>query len=166
MIENAKIMFKNFSGIGSDYNAEGDRNFCVCLDDDLAVAMKEDGWNVKYLKPREEGDISQAFLKVTVRYGNWPPKIVLVSKNNKSLLKEDEVKLLDYAEIDNIDMTITPSEWSRNGRSGVKAYLKTMYVTIAEDEFESKYSDIPGEIGPIGGCGDCHVCDRSCKEDD
>jgi hypothetical protein len=30
-----------------------------------------------------------------------------------------------------------------NGRSGIKAYLKTIFVTIFEDELERKYAHIP-----------------------
>ncbi len=165
VIENAQIQFRNFSGKEGNFNPEGNRNFCVFLDSNIANDMKEDGWNVKWLNPRDEGDDPQAYLQVTVKFTNIPPKIVLVTSRGKSIINEDEVKLLDTAEIERADMTITPYKWEVNGKSGVKAYLKTLYVTIAEDEFESRYSNVPDSmVGSIGGCGNCAECDGKCKE--
>lgn len=157
IIENAEILFRNFEGKKGQFNNEGDRSFCVLLDSDLASNLKEEGWNVKWLKPREEGDREQAYLPVKVRYSNFPPKIVLITSQGKSLINEDEVALLDTAEIKTADITLSPYEWSNNGNSGIAAYLKTMYATIEEDEFERKYMD-------IGGCGDCGLCDHGCQK--
>ena len=143
-IEDAKIFWKNFSGRGSTYNAEGSRNFCVEIDPDTAEAMKADGWNIKYSKPREEGDEPKPYIQVTVKYGDYPPKIYMVTSRNQTLLDEDTVGELDRAEIEKVDLIINGFSWTVNGKSGIKAYCKTMYVTIAED-FGGRYSHIPEE---------------------
>lgn len=142
-IENARIGFRNFSGKEGRFNPAGRRNFCVFLDSDVAPGLQEDGWNVKYLQPREKGDEPQAYLQVAVSYANIPPKIVLITGNGKTVLNEDNVGMLDWAEISNVDLVIRPYNYDVNGKTGVKAYCKTMYVTIEEDEFEKKYYDVP-----------------------
>ena len=143
-VENAKIIFRNFSGKPGQYNNAGNRNFCVVLEDPhLAAALKRDGWNVRYLKPRNEEDEPQPYLSVAVRFDNFPPKIVLISSSGKTILSEEEVNILDWADIANVDLIINPSHYNVNGKEGTKAYLKSMYVTIEEDEFEHKYADVP-----------------------
>ena len=142
-IENARIGFRNFSGKEGRYNPAGRRNFCVFLDSDVAPSLREDGWNIKYLQPREAGDEPQAYLQVAVSYANIPPKIVLISGEGKTVLNETNVNMLDWAKISNVDLIIRPYNYDVNGKTGVKAYCKTMYVTIEEDEFEKKYYDVP-----------------------
>lgn len=144
-IEQARIGFRNFTGREGKYNPKGIKNFCIFLDDDLAKTLGKDGWNVKLLDPREEGDRPQPILPVTVAYRNFPPKIVMIraSSGTQEILEEGEVHILDWAEIINVDLVVRPYNWEINEKFGVKAYLKTMYITIAEDEFESKYRNVP-----------------------
>jgi len=142
-MEDARICFRNFSGAEGKFNPAGRRNFCVLFDPEMAQILERDGWNMKYLKPREEGDEAQAYLQVSVAYGNFDPKLVLITSHGKTILDEDSVSLLDWAEIKTIDLIIRPYNWDVNGKSGVKAYAKSMYITIKEDEFEQKYFDIP-----------------------
>lgn len=146
-IEDARIIFRNFSGAEGRFNAKGKRNFNVLLSDETAEAMLADGWNVKYLQPREEGDLPQARIEVEVKWSDnpksQPPRIYLITSKGKTGLDEDSVDILDWAEIEYVDLIIRPYEWQVQEKSGVKAYLKTIYVTIHEDELEKKYMDVP-----------------------
>lgn len=143
VLENVRIVFRNFSGAEGKYNRAGDRNFAVLLDDETAQAMANDGWNVKYLKPREEDEAPQAYLQVKVSYKGRPPKVVMITSRGKSNLGEDMISILDWAEIKNVDMTLNPYEWEVNGKTGITAYLKTIFVTIHEDALDLKYADVP-----------------------
>lgn len=141
-LENARIIFRNFSGKEGRYNREGDRSFCVLLENEqLAEDLIDDGWNVRILKPREEGDEAKKYMSVDVSFKNIPPKIFMITGRNKVLLDETTVGNLDYADIRTADLIIRPYNWEVNGKKGVKAYLKTAYITIDEDRFASKYQD-------------------------
>jgi len=142
-IENARITYRNFSGAEGKFNPKGRRNFCVFIDDELAKTLIKDGWNVRFLKPRDEDEMPQPYLQIIVNFDNVPPKIILLKTKKKVDLTEDSVGILDWAEIVNVDLIIKPYIWEVNGKSGVKGYLKSMYVTIEEDRFESKYYDVP-----------------------
>lgn len=143
VFENARIAFRNFAGKEGKYNAAGQRNFCLLLEPELAEQMANDGWNIKLLKERDEGEPRQAYLEVTVGYKGRPPRVVMITSRGRTDLGEDEVEVMDWADIANVDLIIRPYNWQVNDASGIKAYLKSMFVTINEDELELKYSDVP-----------------------
>jgi len=144
LMEGVLIIFRNFSGKEGQYNREGDRNFAVLLDEHTAQAMAEDNWNVKWLRPREEeeGENPQAYLPVSVNFKGRPPRIVLITSRGRTNLDEGSVEMLDWADILNVDLIVRPYEWTVNEKSGIKAYLQSIYVTIEEDALEIKYSEL------------------------
>lgn len=146
-MEGVRIIFRNFSGTEGAYNREGDRNFAVVLDDSVANAMAEDGWNVKWTKPREdaeEGEEQVAYLSVALNYGKGrPPRVVQITSRGRTNLSEEGVSLLDVVDITNVDLIVRPYNWEVNGKTGVKAYLQSLYITIEEDDLEKKYAEIP-----------------------
>lgn len=141
-VENARIIFRNFSGEERMYNNKGDRNFTLVLTPEKAEELRNLDYNVKTRPPREEGDENQYLLAVAVSYKARPPKIVLINGKLKVNLDEDTVGELDYTDIEYVDLTIRPYHWELpDGRTGVKAYLNSMYVTAVEDQFAGKYAD-------------------------
>ena len=146
LLEGVRIIFRNFTGKEGQYNREGDRNFGVIIPDQAtAEAMLTDGWNIKYLKPREDDEEGEEtpWLSVSVNFDKGrPPKIMLVTSRGRTNLDEDSVETLDWADITNVDLIVRPYTWEVSGRTGIKAYLQSMYVTIEEDELERKYAEM------------------------
>ena len=140
MVEDARIIFRNFSGKEGQYNREGDRNFAVVIPSDIADQMVLDGWNVRILEPREEGDDPTPYVQVAVNFNNRPPRVVMLTSTTRTQLDEASVEVLDWADFKTVDLIARGYEWSVNGKSGVKAYLQSMFVTIEEDALERKYA--------------------------
>lgn len=150
LVENAKIIFRNFEGREALFNSEGDRNFSLVLDKKLAEEMKADGWRVKQLRAREEDEEGDYHIKVNVNYKKGrPPQCVLVTSRNRTELGPDEVGMLDLADIKNVDLIIN-GFWSEMNGGGFSAYLKTIFVTVNEDPLQLKYADMePSELSSI-----------------
>jgi hypothetical protein len=148
LIEGAEILYRNFAGKEGMYNAEGDRNFCLILDDETASKLARDGWNIKEQKVREEGDVPRKYVQVSVKYRGRsganvrPPTIVMITSKGRTSLSEAECEILDWVDIAHVDIIVRPFSWAVSGNTGVKAYLKSIYITIDEDPLQLKYQDV------------------------
>ena len=149
-VKDARILFRNFSGKPTKFNsAGGKRTFCLVLPDDLAAQLEADGWNVKQTKPFMDQE-PERYIQVEVGYKGRPPRVVTITGEGKTQRKtdltEETVGMLDYAEIKRIDLTINPYHWEVSDSTGVKAYLRSLFVTLVEDELdelEEMYADDP-----------------------
>lgn len=143
VIKNAKLLFRNFSGRELAYNSEGDRNFHVILDPETAAELKARNWRVKQLNSREEDEEGDYHLKVNVNYKKGrPPRVVLVTSKGRTDLGADEVGIIDAADIEKADVILN-GWYSDMAGGGYSAFLKTIFVTLREDELELMYSDLP-----------------------
>lgn len=161
-INDARIIFRNFKGLGDKYNREGDRNFAMIiaggtLDDgngkrevtaeEMADALMNDinrlgvGWNVKIKAPREEGDEPFIYLSVKIKFNDRGPKVYLKSGHNTIRLTEETVGMLDDIDIVSVDLDIRPYDDEISGRPFRAAYVQSLWVTQEVDRFAARFAE-------------------------
>lgn len=141
-IEDARIIYRNFSGVGSKFNREGDRNFAVIVpNQELCDELMDAGWNVKIKPPREEYDEPFMFLPVKIKFNNRGPAAYVVSGDSVTRLNEDTIGMLDEIDIASVDMDLRAYDWDVNGKTGRTAYLQAINVTQNIDRFGARYAE-------------------------
>ena len=141
-IENSRIIYRNFAGLGSKFNREGDRNFAVIIpDEETKDLLVENGWNVKIKNPREgyEDEGPFMFLPVKVKFNSRGPGIYVRSGDSVTRLSEETVDMVDEIDIASVDMDLRPYDWDVNGKTGRTAYLQSIEITQNVDRFGARY---------------------------
>lgn len=153
-MNDATIIFRNFSGRPDKYNRAGDRNFAVVIPtEELKDKLVNDvnrfdvGWNVKIRPPREEGDEPFMYLSVKVNYYEDErtgkingPDVYLKSGTAVNKLTEETIGMLDDIEIEHVDLDIRPYDGEVSGRPFRAAKLKAIWVTQKVDRFAERYA--------------------------
>lgn len=141
-IDDARIIYRNFSGAASKFNREGDRNFAVVIDDEeIKDALINDGWNVKVKAPRDDEETPFMYLPVKVKFSDYGPKVYLNAGGPKPvMLSEDTIDCLDNIDILNVNLDLRPFDWEVNGRTGRTAYLQVIDVEQRIDRFAARYN--------------------------
>ena len=139
-ISEARIIFRNFSGVGSKYNREGDRNFAVIIPtEDIKDDLIEEGWPVKIKPPREEGDTPFMYMPVKIKFNNRGPAAYVKSGDRVTRLNENTIDMLDDIDILSVDMDLRAYDWEVNGKTGRSAYLQAINVIQNTDRFGEEY---------------------------
>lgn len=148
--QDAEIKYPNFAGRKSQFNRQGDRNFCIVIKDpEEAAELSAMGFNVKEKMPMvNEGD-SYWLLQVSLSYHEpgsglefLDPKAYLVVDGKLKPLTEETIGCIDRLDAECIDITVTagkPYE-GRDGNMRVRAWLDSIYVTIANNPVAAKYA--------------------------
>ena len=140
-IDDARIIYRNFSGAPSKFNREGERNFSIVIpDEETANTLGEEGWNVKIRPPRDEDDSPFMHLPVKVKFNDRGPIVYLKTGNAVNKLDEESVDILDNIDIMGVDLDSRPYDWEVNGKTGRTAYLQSINVTQEIDRFADRYS--------------------------
>ena len=141
-IDDARIIYRNFSGVGSKFNREGDRNFAVVIDDpELADTLINEGWNVKIKPPRDENEDPFVYLPVKIKFNENGPAVYLRTGKVMKRLDEELVSCIDDIDILSVDLDIRPYDWEVNGKTGRTAYLQSINVTQRIDRFAARYAE-------------------------
>ena len=141
-IDDARIIYRNFSGAGSKFNREGDRNFAVVIpEQEMADALIAEGWNVKIKPPRDEDDVPFMYLPVKIKFNDRGPNCYLATGTRMNRLDEESICCLDDVDILSVDMDIRPYDWDVNGKIGRTAYLASIKVTQEVDRFASRFAE-------------------------
>jgi hypothetical protein len=156
-INDARIIWKNFSGRGDRFNREGDRNFHLVIpDQETCEALQNDknefgdSWNVKIKPPREAGDAPFMHMLVKVKFTGRGPNVYLVSGNKQVALNEDTIGCLDDIDILSVDLDVRPyDDKLPNGNSFRTAYLSAMRVHQRVDRFAATDDDYEDEKLPF-----------------
>ena len=140
-IEDARIIYRNFEGVASKFNREGDRNFAVIVpNDEIKDILVEAGWNVKIKPPRDEEDTPFMFIPVKVKFNNRGPAAYLRSGETVTRLNEETIGMLDEIDIQSVSMDLRPYDWDVNGKTGRTAYLQAINVIQNIDRFGDMYA--------------------------
>lgn len=161
-INHARIIFRNFKGRETAFNAEGARNFSLVISggtldkgngpvevsaEEMAEALQNDvnedgaGWNVKIKAPREAGDEPFMHLPVKLSYKGRGPKVYLKSGANTIPLTEETIGMLDDIDIANVDLDIRPYDNTTGGAPHRTAYLQSIWVEQELDRFASRFAE-------------------------
>lgn len=140
-IEDARIIYRNFAGVGSKYNREGDRNFAFIIpNQEICDKLTEEGWTVKIKPPRDEDDSPFMYLPVKVKFNSRGPAAYVESGKNVQRLNEETIGMLDEIDISSVDMDLRPYDWEVNGKTGRSAYLQAINVHQNIDRFGAQYN--------------------------
>lgn len=111
VVHDARIYFANFSGVETDYNAAGRRNFKLDIPEEFARELMEQNVRVSIRPPREDGDETSYSVKISI----YPSSDVRL-KSGKAMQK------LEFDDFDRVDKEFR-NGFVINGEIGIEFHV-------------------------------------------
>lgn len=146
-IDKTRFIFKtNFAGDPTKERYRSTTRYGnIVIDEDLAMDLRRDGFNVRETSPRDTDGPDfkpEYFIKAVAKYdGPYPPKIYLVSGDSDPVLLDKESLVdIDRARIAKVRVVLSP--WMNEETRKGSFYIRTMYVEqdIESDPFARDYA--------------------------
>ena len=152
-LDGVHIRKRNFRGERVKYNDRGNRTCLLILDKEQAERagfktiadfvdhLRSENWKVGFFPVRDDDEEPDAFMQVNAVYNEYEhPNIYLKNGRSSILLDEESVGEIDYADIANVDCILYLNHWKYDGSEGYNNRIKSMEVTILEDEITYRNS--------------------------
>lgn len=149
VVKNACIMFTNFAGEPDRFGLAGRPQFNLVLSKEAADDLRADGWNIRVMPGREEGEEPTYMTNINVSFsddGRRDPTIKLYSSlDGKKVcrrLTAETVSKLDAIRLERINLRI--GSFNYNGdRYTMKGYLHEFQAVQRAERttFDDDYAD-------------------------
>lgn len=142
-IRDANVITRNsnFSGVPkNEFDKKGDRYVFIRLDEDLANKLEQDGWNVKWTKPKIDHPEWEPypFIKAKINFNlRQKPAIYMVTKRNRTLLNEETIDQLEGCYFEKVDITLENIFYTRYNQHSV--IVNIGFFTIEPNELYDEY---------------------------
>lgn len=137
--------WKNFSGLPTQYNKAGDRNFTIFVTEEQAEYLESYGVNVRRRPGREEGDDDLRYIKVNVNLNSkYPPRFYIFTENADGSVSESELGFDEVDKLDGYDIKDANIQVNlRESDSKIYGHTVTLYLHIGafliSDGFKSLF---------------------------
>lgn len=148
VVKNACIMFTNFAGEKDRFNM-GKPQFNLVLTEEAARDLQADGWNVRIMPAREEGESPTYMTNINVAFsddGRRNPTIKLYSsldgKRVCRRLSAETIGILDDIRLERINLRIGSFNYDGD-KYTMKGYLHELQAVQKAEQtsFDDDYAD-------------------------
>ncbi len=142
-IENAPVKYRNFSGAKTQMNKEGDVNFEIVIDEEVAKNMMKDGWYIK----EDTSNPDKTEYRIKLRLGEFgEPEVYVIGEDGNAIpFHRGKWRRIDKMTISFVDVVFHQSKktFEYQGGEYYSAYVDELYVNIVESDLKKKYGIAP-----------------------